>query len=75
MRTQTFLLVAVLLCSFPNVSLSQNSDSGIQRYLSENKSSLGLTDADISDWIIYNEHTDKKLGITYKYLGQRYAGV
>lgn len=70
------LAASVLLSLFLGTSLqAQRQHAEIARYLSENRSSLHLTDSDIQDWEIYSEHTDKKFGITYKYLRQRHDNV
>src|SRR3989338_1987394 len=54
---------------------AQRQHSEIARYMNENRANLGLTEADIHDWEIYNQHTDEKFGITYKYLRQKHDNV
>ena len=51
---------------------SQNNDERINTYLQNNFRNIGLTQADISNIRIYNQHADKKLDLTYKYVVQTY---
>lgn len=54
---------------------SQNPTQSIQQYLENNRSNLGLTQEDISDWIIESEANSNVTGITNYQVKQRYQGI
>ncbi|WP_300568164.1 T9SS-dependent M36 family metallopeptidase [Flavobacterium sp.] len=66
-------LLLFFLISF--LGFSQGPKEKIQSYLNENKTTLGLTQQDISDWIIENESSSESTGINNYYIKQRYQGI
>ncbi len=75
MLFRNLFLLALLLTGISIISFSQSNQSLIQSYLEEHKDDLKLSAADISDWVIYNEHSSEKFGVTYMYLRQRVNGI
>jgi hypothetical protein len=45
------------------------------RYLRENRASLGLTAADLDEWVLGDRVTSPHTGLTHLYLRQRLAGI
>ncbi|WP_300565045.1 T9SS-dependent M36 family metallopeptidase [Flavobacterium sp.] len=66
-------LLLFFLLSF--VGFSQGTKEKIQSYLNENKTTLGLTSQDISDWIIQSEGNSESTGINTYFIRQRYQGI
>ncbi len=75
MRFNLTTVLTVGLCSFFFTAFSQNTSSAIANHLKKNQSQLGLSDQEIKNWVIYNEHTSEKLGITYAYIRQVHQGI
>ncbi len=71
MKKITILLF--FLISF--LGFAQGPKEKIQSYLDENKTKLGLTTQDISDWIIQSEGNSESTGINTYYIKQRYQGI
>ena len=67
-----FLLLFLLIGS---LVFSQNPTQSIQQYLENNRSNLGLTPEDISDWVIESEANSSVTGITNYQVKQRYQGI
>jgi extracellular elastinolytic metalloproteinase len=68
-----FTLLTALLCSF--IGFSQTNRHDIQNYLDTNKNRFGLTNKDVSDWIIESEVYADGTKITSCYIVQRYQGI
>ena len=66
------LLLVVLA---PICVLSQSTSDRIQNYLNEHREELKLTENDVSDWIIYDEHTDSRSGLTHAYVRQTVENI
>ena len=64
------LFSVISFCSF-----SQNSKEQIQNYLNENREALELTESDIQNWRITNEHFAKRNNLHHVYISQEYNGV
>ena len=47
----------------------------IQNYLNENREALELTESDIQNWRITNEHFAKRNNLHHVYISQEYNGV
>lgn len=61
----------MLLVAFGSFqSFSQSTESRIKTFLSEHQVELGLSNSDINDWIISDQHMDKRTGITHAYIRQ-----
>ena len=71
MKKITLLLVSLISL----VGLAQTNKQIIQIYLEKNKTQLGLTSPDISDWIIESEVVGSGTKITSCYIVQRYQGI
>ena len=74
-KKYAYFLVLVLILWDLFTLHAQENESLVQSYLSENRASLGLTDQDISDWVIYNEYSSQRSGITHVHIRQRYQGI
>ena len=66
-------LLTAFLISF--AGFSQTNKQLIQTYLDANRSKLGLSVADVSDWIIESEVPGSGTKITSTYIVQRYQGI
>ncbi len=69
---KTILLLAFIL---PHFIYSQNEKEQIQSYLNSNKTNLGLTSQDITDWVIESKATSKRTKIDNYYIKQRSNGI
>jgi len=67
-----FLLLLLFIANF---AFSQNPTQIIQQYLENNRSDFGLTQEDISDWVIESEANSSVTGITNYHVKQRYQGI
>lgn len=65
----------LLLLFIGNLAFSQNPTQSIQFYLENNRSNLGLTPEDISDWVIESQANSNVTGITNFQVKQRYQGI
>lgn len=70
--TKYFQLLLVFLGI---TAFSQNPSQSIQQYLEKNRSTLGLTQEDISDWVIESQANSSVSGITNYQVKQRYEGI
>ncbi len=68
-----YLFTLFLLSSI--VMIAQNTSSIIQQYLNDHQKELELSDSDISDWTITDQHTSRQSGATYVYIRQQYQGI
>lgn len=66
-------LVLFFLSSF--LGFSQAPIEKMQNYMSENRSKLGLTNQDISDWIVESTANSESTGITNYWVKQRFQGI
>lgn len=67
------LLLFLFTCSL--FSSAQQSKSLIQSYFDTNYTNLGVTLADVQDWIIESEAYSESTAITNYYIKQRYQGI
>lgn len=57
------------------LSFSQIPTTKIQNYLDDNKSSYGLSSADVSQWVLTGTTNSKATGITNYYINQSFQGI
>lgn len=67
------ILLLFLLTAF--IGFSQDPKEKIQTYLDKNKTNLGLTSQDISDWIIQTTGSSESTGVNTYFIRQRYQGI
>ncbi|MFK7787585.1 MAG: hypothetical protein AB8B56_20855, partial [Crocinitomicaceae bacterium] len=71
LRTPMALLFSVIsFCGF-----SQNAEDQIQHYLNDNKEALELTESDIQNWRISDQHFAKQTNLHHVYISQEYNGT
>lgn len=54
---------------------SQSTETRIQTFLTENRTKLGLSESDVASWIVYDQHTDKRTGLTHAYIRQKHNDI
>lgn len=64
-----------MLAIFSFSAQSQDVTSLIQTYLNENRETLQLSESDISDWKITDQHTSKQSALIHVYIQQTFDGV
>ncbi|MCP4440211.1 MAG: PKD domain-containing protein [Aureispira sp.] len=69
------LFAFLLLVLSSNQLYAQDNRSIIQSFLDAQHQEQQLTKADVSDWIVTNQHTSKKNKVTYVYIAQQYQGI
>ncbi|MDG1332289.1 MAG: T9SS-dependent M36 family metallopeptidase [Crocinitomicaceae bacterium] len=67
--------IALLFSAISFFSFSQDAEKQIQNYLDENKDVLGLTELDVQNWRITNQHESKQVGLKHVYISQEYNGI
>ncbi|MEI6574685.1 MAG: T9SS-dependent M36 family metallopeptidase [Bacteroidota bacterium] len=65
----SFMMLIVLTLN------AQDTQPIVQGYLNNNKDKWELSRADVSDWVISDQNTDKESGITHVYLHQQSSGI
>jgi PKD repeat protein len=55
--------------------IGQNTSSIIQQHLRENMEELKLSESDINEWRITDQHTSRQSGATYVYIQQQSQGI
>lgn len=69
------ILPVFLLFFFHSTLSAQLSSDQINTFLEDKKTELGLSKADISDWVISDQHTSRQSGVTHVYLRQKLNGL
>ncbi len=70
---RTFLLLGI--AGMASIAYSQDITSLVQNYLNEHRSELQLSEADVINWKITDQHTSKQTGLTHVYIQQQFDGV
>ncbi len=76
----TTLLIALLMLATgfvqTNAQGSRTSNQELfKAYLSSQKDKNHWADADVAEWVVSDQYTDKSTGLTHAYLNQMYNGV
>jgi extracellular elastinolytic metalloproteinase len=70
------MMCSLFLLLFSTVTASaQDHLQTALKHIEQNKSAYNLTTTDISDYVVTDQYTSKKSGITHIYLKQRYQGI
>ncbi len=75
MKTSLKLSVLGVCCSFATFVSAQTTEKIVKNYITESHEAMGILKSDCADWILSNENTSDKFGITYAYVNQRYQGI
>ena len=70
MRLNSISLLIAGLSLLYSTSYAQQTRSPIEQYLIQNQTELDLSSSEIENWLIYDQHSDKSLGLTYTYIRQ-----
>lgn len=73
LQLKTIILSAIILIAFNG--FTQNIQKDISSYLTEEMTNLGLSENDISEWVITSQHDSKEFDITYVYTNQQYNEI
>lgn len=65
---------SALLFLFTGQLIAQN-EMLLRSFLNENREAMGLTESDISDWVIYDSYTSEHNRVSHIYIRQRYNGI
>jgi len=68
------LLIAGLSLLYSSI-YAQQTRSPIEHYLIQNQTELDLSSSEIENWLIYDQHSDKSLGLTYTYIQQTHEQI
>ncbi|AKD03880.1 T9SS-dependent M36 family metallopeptidase [Pontibacter korlensis] len=68
-------LLSFLLLTLPSVSNAQSALNIALKHIEQTKADHKLTSADISDYVVTDQYTSKKSGVTHIYLRQRFQGI
>ena len=76
---KNFILKGLLFSLFSlfaiNLAFSQNTESIIRNYLQEHRAELRLTQADVTNWKITDQHTTKHNQVTHVYIVQTHNNI
>ena len=75
MRLNSISLLIASLSLLYNSSYAQQTRSPIEHYLIQNQTELDLSNSEIENWLIYDQHSDKSLGLTYTYIQQTHEQI
>ena len=75
MRLNVISFLILGCCLVCTNSYAQQTRSVIERYLIQNQSDLELSNSEIENWLIYDQHSDESLGLTYTYIQQTHEQI
>lgn len=67
--------LAVLLMLISVVSFAQETTEVVQEFLNNNRAELTLTENDIQNWIITDQHYSERSQLTHVYIQQTHRGI
>lgn len=68
-------IVSILLLTSIASAYAQQLNSTIQSFLSENQKSFGLTERDVTSWMISNQYVDQRYGVQHVYIQQQHLKI
>src|SRR5690242_7289841 len=69
-------VIIAIACVFTGVSsFAQMSNTEVRSLYQSKLTAFGLTDKDISDFVITDQYTDQSTGITHIYIRQKVNGI
>ncbi|NUY81547.1 T9SS type A sorting domain-containing protein [Flavobacterium sp. MAH-1] len=68
-------ITSALFFLIPLLGISQNAEQKIQAYLDANRSKLGLSAQDVSDWVVDGKLNSESTGIDNYFVKQRFNGT
>lgn len=69
------ILLLLSIAAISSISYSQDVSTLIQNYLEEHRTALQLSETDVVNWKITDQHTSKQTGLTHVYVQQEYDGI
>ncbi|MDX2360761.1 MAG: T9SS-dependent M36 family metallopeptidase [Crocinitomicaceae bacterium] len=75
MRTHYQFLGTIVFCCLTFFGYGQSTEQSIKDYFEKNRTDLGLTAEDITNFVIYDEHQSNTNELLYTYIQQQYEGI